>query len=129
VDSFIGWHLTELIEAASPPQEEPRLQVSRIFLDETSEGMKAAVHLRPSDLEFNLDEVGISDWDDHRPKRGVVPISAQGQTIHRGSARFISEPQTRINCHLYINGWTMSYAIHGHVAGLKLLLLSQTHPF
>jgi hypothetical protein len=49
--------------------------------------MKAAVHLRPSDLEFNLDEVGISDWDDRRPKWVMVPISANGETIHHGGSR------------------------------------------
>ena len=87
VDSFIGRHLTELIETTSTPQEEPRLQVPRIFLDETIQAMKEAVHLRPADLVFNLDEVGISDWEDRKSKRVVVPITAEGQTVHHGVSR------------------------------------------
>jgi hypothetical protein len=78
VGSFIGRHLTELMETTSPRQEEPRLQVPRIFLDETIEAMKEPVHLRPSDLAFNLAQVAISDWEDRRPKRVAVPITADG---------------------------------------------------
>lgn len=87
VDSFIGRHLTELIETTSTPQEEPRLQVPRIFLDETIKAMKEAVQMRPSDLVFNLDEVGISDWEDRKSKRVVVPITAQDQTVHHAVSR------------------------------------------
>jgi predicted LPLAT superfamily acyltransferase len=59
-DSFIGRHLTELIETTMTPKEEPRAEIPRIFLDETRQAMKEAVHLRPPDLVFNLDEVKIS---------------------------------------------------------------------
>jgi dihydroneopterin aldolase len=33
----------------------------------------------PDDLVFNLDEVGISDWEDQKPKRVVVAITASAQ--------------------------------------------------
>jgi hypothetical protein len=35
VNSFISRHSAELIEKKSSPQEEPHLQVSQVFLDET----------------------------------------------------------------------------------------------
>jgi hypothetical protein len=68
-------------------QEEPRLQVPRIFLDVTRQAMKDAVHLRPADLIFNLDEVGISEWEDRKSKRVVVPMTANGQTVHHAVSR------------------------------------------
>jgi hypothetical protein len=40
-----------------------------------------------SKLVFNLDEVGISDWEDRKTKK-VIPLAAMlGQTIHHGVSR------------------------------------------
>jgi hypothetical protein len=60
VDSLLGRHPTEFIETTSTPHEEPRMQIARIFLDETRWAMNEAVQMRSSDLVFNLDEVGRS---------------------------------------------------------------------
>jgi hypothetical protein len=61
VDSFIGRHLSELIEVKSTPQEGHRLQVPQIFLDEIIHCMREPVNGRPSDFLLNLNEVGISE--------------------------------------------------------------------
>jgi hypothetical protein len=79
VDSFLGRHETELIETTSTRQGGPRLEVPRIFLDETIRGMNEAVHMRPSDLVFNLDEMEISEWEGRKSKRVVLPMIANGQ--------------------------------------------------
>jgi hypothetical protein len=50
---FTSRHSAELIEKKSSPQEEPRLQVPRVFLDQTVRGMHEAVQGRPADLAFN----------------------------------------------------------------------------
>jgi hypothetical protein len=42
VDSFISRHSAELTEKKSSPQEEPRLQVPRIFMEETIRSMQYA---------------------------------------------------------------------------------------
>jgi hypothetical protein len=63
VDSFISRHSAELMEKNSSPQEEPRLHVPRAFLDQTVRSMHEAAQGRPADLVFNLDKVGISDWE------------------------------------------------------------------
>jgi hypothetical protein len=55
MDTFIGRHLSELIEAKSSPQEDPHVQVPRIFLDETIRCMEEAVHGRTIDFVFNPD--------------------------------------------------------------------------
>jgi hypothetical protein len=66
VDSFIGHSFSELIEGKSTPQEEPRLQVPPIFVDETIRCVHEAVNDCPSDFVFNLDEVAISEWEDRK---------------------------------------------------------------
>jgi hypothetical protein len=33
-------------------------------------------------LVFNLDKVGISDWEDRKPKKVVVPITVAAHNIH-----------------------------------------------
>jgi hypothetical protein len=87
VDSFIGRHLTQLIETKSMPQEEPRLQVLRLFLDATLRSMAEAVHGCPADLVFNLDEVRISEWEDRKPKKVIVPMAAEPDSVYHAISR------------------------------------------
>jgi hypothetical protein len=82
VDSFILHPSAELKEKKSSRQEKPRLQVPRIFLGETIRSMHEAFHSCPADLVINLDEVGISDWEDRKPKKFVVPITLAAHDIH-----------------------------------------------
>jgi hypothetical protein len=60
VDSFISRHSAELIEKKSSPQEAPRLQVPRVFLDQTVRSMHPRCgtgSFSRSGIQFNLDEV------------------------------------------------------------------------
>jgi hypothetical protein len=41
----------------------------------------------PVDLVFNLDEVGISYWEDRKPKKVVVPITVVAPNIHHRISR------------------------------------------
>jgi hypothetical protein len=54
VDSLISRDSPKLIEKKSSAQEEPCLQVQRVFLDQTVRNMHDAVQSRPADLVFNL---------------------------------------------------------------------------
>jgi hypothetical protein len=87
VHSFILPHDAELTEKKSSPQEEPRLQVPRIFLEETIGSMHETLQRCPADFVFNLDEVGISDWKDRKPKKVVVPITISAHNIHHRISR------------------------------------------
>jgi hypothetical protein len=40
-----------------------------------------------ADLVFNLDKVGILDWEDCKTKKVGVPAAMLGQTIHHGVSR------------------------------------------
>jgi hypothetical protein len=53
VDSFISRHSAELMEKKSSPHEAPRLQVPRVFLDQTVRSMREAAQGRPADLVVN----------------------------------------------------------------------------
>jgi hypothetical protein len=80
-------HSAELIEKKSSPQEEPRLQVPRIFLEKTIWNMHETLQGCPADLVLNLDENGISDWEDRKPKKVVVPITASAHNVHHRISR------------------------------------------
>jgi hypothetical protein len=40
-----------------------------------------------AELVFNLDEVGISEWEDRAPQKVILPVSITNQTIHHGVHR------------------------------------------
>jgi hypothetical protein len=40
-----------------------------------------------AELIFNLGEVEISEWEDHVPRKVIVPVSMFDQTIHHGVHR------------------------------------------
>jgi hypothetical protein len=76
--------LEEFIQTKSASQEEQRLQAPRAFLERTVKDLHDHVQGCVADLVFNLDEVGISDWEDRKTKKGVVPAAMPGQMIHHG---------------------------------------------
>jgi hypothetical protein len=39
------------------------------------------------ELVFNLNEIGISEWEDRGPRKVIVPVSMTDQTIHHGVHR------------------------------------------
>jgi hypothetical protein len=65
--------LPELIDEKSTRQEQRRLQFPQIFLDETVCCMQETVNDHPSHFVFNLDEVGISEWEDRKSKKSWFP--------------------------------------------------------
>jgi hypothetical protein len=89
VDSFISRHSAELIEKRSSPQEEPRLQVPGVFVDQTVRSRHNAVQGRPDDLVFGLNQVEIYDWEDRERKKAVVPRTAALHSIHHRLSRSV----------------------------------------
>jgi hypothetical protein len=57
----------------SVPHEEQRLQVPQAVLHRTIQDLKEYIQASTSELVFNLDKVGISDWDDRKTKNIVTP--------------------------------------------------------
>jgi hypothetical protein len=87
VDSFILRHAADLTERKSTPQEEARLEVPHVFLEETIRCLRDRAQGMKAELVFNLDEVGISEWEDRKEKKVIVPKTMDGQTIHHRVSR------------------------------------------
>jgi hypothetical protein len=54
-------HRDELAETKSTPQEDARLEVPRVFLDEAVRYLGEYVQGMKAELVFNLDEVEVSE--------------------------------------------------------------------
>jgi hypothetical protein len=73
VNSFVLQHLGDVIQTKSAPQDEQWLQVPRACLERKVKDLNYQVQGCVTDLVFNLDEVGISDWEDRKGKKVGVP--------------------------------------------------------
>jgi hypothetical protein len=82
VNSFSGHYTDERYKAKKSPKELARLEIPRCFLDQTTACIAQFVHDQPTGPVFNLDEVGISVWEDRKTKTVVIPKLMSKQTIH-----------------------------------------------
>jgi hypothetical protein len=73
VHFFIGRHLDVLQLCRSLPQEDTRMTVPRAYLEQHIATMKTHIVGKFSELIFNLDEVGSSEWEDRRPRKVIAP--------------------------------------------------------
>jgi hypothetical protein len=73
VDFFISQHSDHLVEAKIVPQESLRRGVPRAFLDTAVESFRGHVHNSCAELVFNLDEIGISEWEERAPGTVIIP--------------------------------------------------------
>jgi hypothetical protein len=64
------------------PQEQLRLEVPRCYLDEYITLLKKIIPIVPSELVFNFDETGFSDWEDRKIKPILVPAAKEDSTLH-----------------------------------------------
>jgi hypothetical protein len=89
VNSFILRDPDKTIQAKSVPQEQQRWQVFRVFLERTVQNLNKHVQGCLAELVFTLDKVGISDWEDRKLKRVLIPATILDQTIHHGISRTV----------------------------------------
>jgi hypothetical protein len=67
--AFIGRHFGQLQICRSLPQEDTRMIVPRADLEDHIEFAKLIIAGKFSELVYNLEEVGSSDWEDRKPKK------------------------------------------------------------
>jgi hypothetical protein len=60
-----------------------------MLLERTEQDLKEHIQGCVAELVFNLDEVGISDWEDCKTKTVVVPATIRGHTIHHEICRTV----------------------------------------
>jgi hypothetical protein len=59
---FLDRQKSEVSGVTVAPQEKVRLEVPRCYLEEYSTLIKQIVPIVPTELLFNLDETGLSEW-------------------------------------------------------------------
>jgi hypothetical protein len=91
VNSFVLPHSDEVIETTSGAQEGQRLQVPGVFLEKIIHHLHEYVQGCVAELVFNLDEVGISDWEDRDTKKVIALAAIFGRTIHHGVSRNVKD--------------------------------------
>jgi hypothetical protein len=79
VNSFLGRHWEGSYLVKSVSQETQRLEIPRCFLEKTIRDIHEYVQGRPTEIVFEIDEVGIVDWEDQKSKRVILPSSMRGQ--------------------------------------------------
>ena len=61
--------------------------VPRAYLEQHIMLMKSTVENKLSELVFNLDEVGSSDWEDRKPKNVIVPRLVSPDDVYHAVSR------------------------------------------
>jgi hypothetical protein len=64
------------------PQEQLRLRIPRESLNDYISLTKEYVSLIPAELIFDLDETGLSDWEERKTKPVIIPSLAFSSTHH-----------------------------------------------
>ena len=68
-------HGDELTKTEISPQEELRLKVPRTYLIEF-------MNLVEKIIVYNIDETGLSDWENRKPKIVIVPKDLENEDLH-----------------------------------------------
>jgi hypothetical protein len=83
-DSFLTRQATQFLETKSVPQENPRLEIIRVFLQAGFDEFRDHIYQAYTELVFKLNKIGISEWEDRRTRRVIVPSTMKRQTIFHG---------------------------------------------
>jgi hypothetical protein len=97
INSFLSRRSADVAKAVVSPHELPRLQIPRRHLDAYINLIKSYIPLVPSELVFNLDETGLSDWEERRPKPVLIRADLANQSLHYPVDRAIRH-QTLLCC-------------------------------
>jgi hypothetical protein len=70
-------------------QEQLRLGIPRECLNDYISLIKEYVPLVPAEVIFNLDETGLSDWEERKTKPVIIPSHASSSNLHYETDRAI----------------------------------------
>jgi hypothetical protein len=97
IASFLKKHANLICRSVGRPQEDVRLEVIHEYLDQCIRLIKELVTLVPTELLFNVDESGFSDWEERKPKCVRIPTEARETILHYPASRKIRH-QTLVCC-------------------------------
>jgi hypothetical protein len=95
--SFLKKHANLIGRSVVRTQENVRLEVPHEYFDQYIRLIKEYVPLVPTELSFNIDESGFSDWEGRKPKCVLIPTEARETTLHYPANRKIRH-QTLVYC-------------------------------
>jgi hypothetical protein len=82
---FLDRHKSEVSGVAVAPQEKAGLEVPRCYLEEYLTLIKKIVPTVPTELLFNLDETGLSEWGNryHLPTSHIASLPSSRPIVIR----------------------------------------------
>jgi hypothetical protein len=89
IQAFVSRHEGEIALRVAKPQENPRLQTPRAYLNAYIFLVQRIMHLSPAELVFNIDESGLSDWEERKRKDVIVSTELEPGDLHYGVDRAI----------------------------------------
>jgi hypothetical protein len=121
VNSFVLRHSGNVIQTNSGAQEGQRSQVPGAFFERIIQDLHEYVQGYVAELVFNLDEVGISDWEGRKTKKVIILATMLGRTIHHGVSRNVKSisviaclSAARESLFHYILTWQNSPTVQDH---------------
>lgn len=84
---FVQRYSDQIQKAKSYPQDDLRMTVPREFLTAHFTNMKELVEGCCSELCFNLDEVGSSDWEERKIRKVLISKSSDPKTVNHAVSR------------------------------------------
>jgi hypothetical protein len=85
--TFVGTQMDALRPCRSLPQEDVRLMVPRVQLEEYITTVKAHLAGKCAELVFNLDELGSADWEDRKIRKVIAPASVAKEDVFHPVSR------------------------------------------
>jgi hypothetical protein len=95
--SFLKKDANLIHQSVVRPQGNVRLEVLHQYLDQYISLIKELVPFFPTELLFNIDESGFSNWEERKPKCVLIPTEARETTLHYPASRKIRH-QTLFCC-------------------------------
>jgi hypothetical protein len=89
IASFLKKDANLTCRSAVCPQENVRPEVPHEYVDQYIRLIKEYILLVPTELLFNIDESGFSDWEECKPKCVLIPTEAREMTLHYPASRKI----------------------------------------
>jgi hypothetical protein len=89
IRSFLSRHGDEIALRVVKPQENPRLQIPRSDLDDYIALVQQLIQFSPAELVFNIDESGLSDWQERKKNNVIVSTDLEAADLPIGFWRRI----------------------------------------
>lgn len=81
-NTFIDRHKEEIEKAIISPQDQSRLEIPRSYLIRYLDIVELLIDVAPAELVYNIDETGLSDWEERKPKTVVIPKGVPKEQLH-----------------------------------------------